>query len=691
MPEAGAPGEPAASLPGTLGPVYRSGSRAASWRTATVLTLASAPGVCAGCGVAGDATAATEATSGSADTDGDAGLSIPPRPTPEGCDARDCGPEGSCQLRSGQAVCVCPEGQLATATGPCVPCTVHSIDEPFELDFATVELRGQVTVDGLSLLEDTVNTGTIHLVGTQDGDDSLVGSLQGGAYAAALLPGRYHVEFAAGTSAGLAPENQRVRLIDDLDLDADTELDLDLRTGAVSGVFTVDGRPRLADAERTGHLSLRDPATGGELDLGDTRDGSYAHRAVRGTYDLVYRGEQGAEDLPANSKAVLRRGVEVGATTDLDVDVPAARIEGALALTRIPPPDPLTGIPDGPPPSVRVYLRSTGELGEVALGSTAQGNYAVSLIPGEYEVWVRSERFGAGAPQNSDGPLWSAGTVRIESDQRLDVAIATARITGDLTINGAPVFDLSDAGSLSLRDVHGGAVVQLGSTSQGLYAAEVLPGRYDVLYSAQQPGALAPLGTDVIVLEDVEITGDMRLDIDVPSVRVTGDFDLGGGADGPGPGPGDQSRAALRDPTTGYDAVLGELDDGIYSVNVVPGFYDLVFRGNGASSIAINRAAVLRSALRFKDNRALDVRVRPATLEYRFTLDGAPVTSLAGFNVYLRNDATGDQASLGFTLDTPKTAPLLPGTYFVDLEVSNPTSPVINRSGRVGCWWITDE
>ena len=161
------------------------------------LLLATLAGV--GCGLGGDVGLATD---GSGDTGGETGtaLEIPDAPPGPDCSARDCGAAGRCVVVGDRALCRCDQGHAAdeSSGGPCTACPPAN-DDPIVRDLVPVSVAGEITVDGVSLLGDTVNQGLIELVGEQEGDRIPLGSVQSASYDARVLPGTYALDFAFGT------------------------------------------------------------------------------------------------------------------------------------------------------------------------------------------------------------------------------------------------------------------------------------------------------------------------------------------------------------------------------------------------------------------------------------------------------------------------------------------------------------
>jgi len=646
---------------------------------AWVFALLCAPG----CGVAGPGT--DDGDTGSDTDDGGEVVEIPPAPAGPDCAERECGPNGTCIVISDATVCLCEPGFLAqeSEAGPCQPCP-QAEDGPFERDLQPVTLQGEITVDGLSLEGDTVNRGTVELVGPWPGDRMNLGFVEAGDYSMEVLPGTYSLDFAFGTEGNLVPQNRRVRIRKKLVLDKDKTLDIDIQTGTVSGVVTFNGRPELDGPNDYGMLYLVDRATGGEVELGPTFEGAFFARVAHGTYDVVYEWAASLESAPANSRAVIAKKVVVDGTTSLDVDIPSVRLEGNANLTNIPELPEFPGLPF-PLRVSTVVLRSTADGSTVRLGPTDSGRYEAFLIPGRYEVLVEPLAVGAGAPANPSARLWSVGEVFVESDQEFDLEIATVRVSGSIRIGGVELFDVGNYGDLYLHDVHEGRDVSLGPSFTGAYSSEILPGRYQVVYEGRASTGAAPMNARAVVVDDLLITADEVIDIDVPSVRMSGALRVeppGDGEEPPDPIPDtDVGSVALFDRHTGATTPLGRFSDASYSAAVVPGTYDLLFVAPDFSGIARNARRPLAWEIDVTTDTVRDVTIAPLVRDFAFTIDGVEPESIVGANFYLRTDDYGDQARVQVNGESE----LLPGSYWLEYEGTGNSVIVENRRARLEC------
>lgn len=119
------------------------------------------------------------------------------------------------------------------------------------------------------------------------------------------------------------------------------------------------------------------------------------------------------------------------------------------------------------------------------------------------------------------------------ADEVLEVDVRTVTVAGDITINGqVPPADEDDAGEIWLVNPFDGDEVFLGSTADGRYEGQVVPGPYYIEYRSD--GAFhetAPVNTHYRIGFGKIVGPDAQFGpIDLRPAYVTVDFQLDGGA-----------------------------------------------------------------------------------------------------------------------------------------------------------------
>jgi len=432
-------------------------------------------------------------------------------------------------------------------------------------------------------------------------------------------------------------------------------LDIDIPSALVTGRFKINGTTVNATTD-AGDLSLR-TAGGDVVPLGRTSAGSYSVRVVPGTYDLVYQASTPEGVAPRNTAAKLRTvtiGDAAGITT-LDIDVPSVVVTGALKI-------------NGATHTLEndagvLTLRNGTDV--VTLGSTSAGSYSVRVVPGNYDVYYKSTEQGPVAPHNFAAKLQSV-VIAAGCTTVLDIDVPAAYISGTPKIAGAAVATVADSGTLSLRTGAGDSVT-LGSTT-GPYLVKVVPGSYDVYYQSAAPGVTAPRNS-LARLQSIVVaaTGNTTVDVDIPSVVVSGTLKINGATVA---STADGGNLSLR--TSAGDMVaLGNTATGSYSVRVVPGSYDAYYQSTAAGATAPrNTLSRLQSvAVAATGATTLDIDVPSAAISGTVKINGATVAIQNDAGILsLRTDA-GDTVPLGMTSAGQYSVRAIPGTYDIYYQV----------------------
>jgi hypothetical protein len=446
-----------------------------------------------------------------------------------------------------------------------------------------VPLSGAFTINGAT--PTSTDYGSVSLA-TADGDRVRLGYTNDGTYSTHAMPGIYDAYYGSGTPSDVTPRNVDAKLRTGIVIPAaGAVVNIDVPAVTVSGTFKINGST-VTDSGDHGILWLRE-ASGQDLSIGSTSDGSYTIRLVPGTYDLIYQTITLAGVTPKNVGVKLRSGIVLTTSTTLDVDIPSVPVMGAFTID---------GVPVLAPSDVgTLYLQ--GPSGDrVRLGLSNAPTYATRAIPATYDIFFDGMYAGPLTPANSSVRL-SGGAV-IAGATTLDIDVRTMGLAGGFQLNGAPVPGATDYGHLYLRAA-GGDTINFGTTYSRSYALRAVGGAaYDLFYQTGDAGMsntsglmprnqMARLRTQVILPQ----SGALALDVDIPSTGVKGAITMNGAPDY---SPVDYGELSLRT-SSGDKVVLGRSDLASYNVHVVPGTYDLVYAGTLPGSVAPrNQAAKLR-------------------------------------------------------------------------------------------------
>jgi hypothetical protein len=362
-----------------------------------------------------------------------------------------------------------------------------------------------------------------------------------------------------------------------------------------------------------------------------------------------------------------------------DIDLPSATLMGTLTID---------GVATGPISSARILLRNgLNDLVEIPF---TDGTYVAHVAPGSYDVFFSSVAPAPtpDAPANRLAFLQQVTVARGETT-RLDIGVPVTSVAGTITISGAPLA-ADDEVSLSLRNA-AGDIVPIASNSHGSFTARVVPGTFDLFFTADlvSDGSRTPTNQLARIARNVVLTagGAARLDVDVPSAPLTGAVVITGLP------AGDEDAATLVLRNAAGDMVRIALTNGAsYASHVVPGSYDLYVSGaSGPASLANQNARLRTGVVIAPGGTVLNVDVPSVPVEGAIRIDGVPPDSEDSVYVVLRN-ALGDQALIVWDADGGFSVRVVPGTY--DLFYAQgraATSPVpANQLARLQAGVVVD-
>ena len=442
---------------------------------------------------------------------------------------------------------------------------------------------------------------------------------------------------------------------------------IELPTALVELTFTLNGVAPPQSAAERGDILLRDRATGQEVRVGSTHEGSGQVRVLHGTYDVIYARVNGGNLVPVNSHAIVGR-LEVSGDMAGNVNVPMATVGGEILLDGAPAPYLAAERGD-------FVLRGTVDpQDEALLGRTGDENYWANVVPGVYEVhYKRQQGTGSKMPLNDDVVLsWIEVTPggNPEVPQPLDLEVTPMRIEGTLLLNGAaPPASPAERGTILLVDVLTRDELVIARTEEGggTYSSPLIqPGTYELVYRREQSVSGTVPANRYAVLDVIDVNADNRnVDIILKTEPAAGTIQLAGG-----PAPTDPQTAGevvLRDATGRDEVVLARTDQGAFNVSsVLSGTYDLYYRfASGPQVMPANTGARLLQGVTPSDLGIVEIPVQ--TLSGAITVNGgAPPASAFDYGMLsLRDPVTGDTAFLGTTQSGSFSRLVVPGTYDV--------------------------
>jgi hypothetical protein len=348
--------------------------------------------------------------------------------------------------------------------------------------------------------------------------------------------------------------------------------------------------------------------------------------------------------------------------------------------------------------------RATGD--EALLGDTYTSSYSAAVLPKTYDVVYSYSPTTIAAAQYSPGNsqrVVRAG-VSLTSSATLDADIQAVPISGTFTVNGQPPGS-GITGSIWLKSTSSADQVLLSfANATKTYTALVAAGTYDVYYRS---GLLDGSGSDTATLRNtsvklasaVVISGARTLDIDLPSITVSGQLTVNGALISAGQGDVVLRRAG--DDPAGDAAILGQAGSGFtYSAPIAPGTYDVYFAfgNNEDPSGRVNQNARLAGPITLGSsvgNLNFDVPVLSSLPVVRVGGAAVPSTDF-GSRVELHQPppittlGPPDDAIVTFLQQSsfPAAVSIVPGIYDVYLIVIGgatgvPTGPIAVRNHDV--------
>lgn len=584
-------------------------------------------------------------------------------PPDDPCEPVDCG-DGVCVVDdAGQPRCDCPDGYANLGTA-CLPCA--AVGEAHDVDVPTATIAIRVTLDGVVPPANPDESARLWLVGA-GGDEVALGDTTAPEVSAEVVPGRYALRY--GHVGGDVMPRNTAATVAWIDVDGDIEMVVDLAAVSLSGAFTIDSVPAPASAAENGRLSLR--AGEDSVDLGETADGAYQTTVLVGEYSVEYTWLAGEFIVPANPRASLGQ-VEVSpdvAAQQLDVDVTTVSIAGQVQIDGAPAPESIDE-------NARVSLVGATPEDVVVLGETADGTFERRLVPGTYQVVYEHLAGGAAVPTNTRAVI---GEADLGAGVLLTIDVPVTTISGVFTLDGGAPPDLGSDGTVYLSTPDGDWA-ELGPLSAGSYQARVVDGEYDVVYAATQTDDDAYPRNAGAVLAQVSAEGDGMIDIDVPTVSLSGGITIDGAAP---PVMGDGGALLLRDGGTGETFELAAAGAPTFAARVVPGVYEVIWAADEVAIVApVNPVSVI-AEIDVAQDSILDLDVPASALSGSITIDGAAPPADATAELRLEDAEAlfpiADVAAAAYGVR------LTPGSYVVRYAAPEGDGVPANTNAALSC------
>ncbi len=438
-------------------------------------------------------------------------------------------------------------------------------------------------------------------------------------------------------------------------LTANGVLDLDLDVVHVTGNVTLNGGA-LPSASPPASLVFTETTTNVSLTI--DLHATYDIALTPGTYDIAFASSQPspcAGPLPCNS-GPIKTGVGLSSDGVLDLDIPAVTASGKITVN-----------------GAAVTATSSAQLGFTLAGGKPSyvplaPMYTTTILPGSYVVgFATSTSSCAGPLPCNTGPVKS---VAIGSSGVLDVDIPAVTVSGAITVAHA-ALPAQPAGKLAFT-LAGGAPAKLALAPT--YAATLLAGTYAVGFAAEASACTALPCNSGPIVPSVSLASSGVLDVDIPSVKVTGAVRLNGVA---APG-GAQLGFAL---TGGTEAKVALAPS--YAVTLLAGTYTANFLATQPCTGALPcNTGPIKTSVSLASNGVLDLEIHSVKVTGKITLAGAALPAAPEGNASF-TIASGGAAVIPLAPTYATT--LLAGTYTVGYASSGTTceGPLPCNSGAL--------
>ncbi|MBI3073086.1 MAG: hypothetical protein HYY84_13310 [Deltaproteobacteria bacterium] len=444
-------------------------------------------------------------------------------------------------------------------------------------------------------------------------------------------------------------------------LTASGVLDIDIPTVRITGRVTLNGAALPAVTTGLPTLFLRHtetPIAGHFLDLAKVQraGGAFDVRVIPGTYDVIYDTSSACTHggaYPCQQGARIRSALRLTTNGAVNIDLSTVRLTGRVTLNG-------TAWPASADANLG-FVATSGSYLNLNLRALPSSAYDIRLFRDTFDIWYASN-IAASACRGKSIPCQTSGVVRaaipVTADGSLDINIETVRLTGRVTLNGAALPAASPESEIGLTSQNGAkAKLTALADTPGTFDVQVFKGTYDIFYgrgSATCASSPYPCQKSARIGGPVVVTASGALDINIPTVRITGRVTLNGAAP-----PAGSVKLSLRD-ARGSTPTVFQFSDGTdrFDRRFIPGTYDIMFHNLEScegSLLPCGSGAVVRSGVTFMRDGSYDIDLRTIRVIGRVTLNGAPAPEELDIRAWI--DADGADFSIApFVDDVSRTA-----------------------------------
>jgi hypothetical protein len=348
--------------------------------------------------------------------------------------------------------------------------------------------------------------------------------------------------------------------------------------------------------------------------------------------------------------------------------------------------------------AIRVRNVVTGEtfkLGDLWNVTTnlPSGTVKNRLLPGIYDILYSVVDDGPLSPDNQDALLKSA--VDLSGDLSLAVDIPVITVSFSTTLAGASLStsntSSTDYGQFSLRDTTTDEVFPLYDTYdsanrlvRSTYSARLVPGTYDVLYSAGQDGSSWPAGSSELIETGLTLSTSTSHTINVPVTNLSISLTLNGASiSSSNTNNNDYGRIELVNSAGKSYRFFNTWNSttstavGSFTGGVIPGTYSIQYSSQKTGgNWPANENWLLQSAVNTSSTKSLSLNLTAIDLTVSAKLNNTTLstsnTSATDYGQIRLRGSNGDTFKVFDTFNTTTNtvvssgkARLFPGTYDV--------------------------
>ncbi len=367
-------------------------------------------------------------------------------------------------------------------------------------------------------------------------------------------------------------------------------------------------------------------------------------------------------DASLDSARAITCGVPITSDSVIDLDVRAVVVQGRITFQGM-------KFPSG---ESLGSLRIGGTTANLVRDAAGNATFAVRVVPGTYDfVWGPGSSASEVLPANG---ATLRENVAVTSDSAIDLDVRAVTVQGTLTFQGARFPAGESLGSLRVGSVS--AMLARNAAGNATFGVRVFPGTYDFAWGPSSTTSTVLPVNGATLREDVALTSDSVIDLDVRAFTVQGTLTFQGARF-----PASESLGSLRVGSVTASLSRNAGGSATFAVRVVPGTYDFAWGPSSTTSTILPvNGAMLREDVAVASDSVIDLDVRAVTVQGTLTFQGArfPASeSLGTLRVGSVTASLSRNAGGGATFAVRIT----PGTYDFAWGPSSTSSTVLPVNG----------